>query len=409
MKIYVTTDNKQTYRWSETVYFEISASLVLGTTNGTAYDGASGQTNSNNIALKQDQLTFASLSGLALTTVGSTKTNGIDMQKTTAETWSDENEFMLIEKTTGTNRLCRITKQQLQSSINTNTEYNTGIHITIDGNKDINLDSELTDMTKISSSAGSFTIGSEYEIVYIDDENGNNAGADFNYQTNKGSGLLELMGLDGPTGHLGIGVAPNSNHRLHANGDCNLSSGSVYRINGTAITDTTYNNGTNITIDGTNALNLDTDLTSVNSISSVNNTDLKLKSTGTGNILLTANKDYQSIGKIHLSRADSDAIRFNTIEYGNDSNISYIKFLVRHTGGNITLTREVLKLNSDLSSTFTGTVDINNTATTGYGSLEIGGNTGSLIDLKSPFSDDLTYEWYTKMVLVKMLARQIKN
>ena len=55
------------------------------------------------------------------------------------------------------------------------------------------------------------------------------------------------------------------------------------------ITDTAYTNGTNITIDGNNAINLDTDLTSVNSISSVNNTDLKLKATGTGDILLKAN------------------------------------------------------------------------------------------------------------------------
>ena len=94
--------------------------MDLGTTSGTASDGGSGQANTNNIALKQDQLAFASLSGLTLATVGTTKSLKIDMQKTTAETSFDDNEFMLIEKTTGINRLRRITKQQLKTYINTN-------------------------------------------------------------------------------------------------------------------------------------------------------------------------------------------------------------------------------------------------------------------------------------------------
>ena len=143
-KIYVTLDNHKAYRWSGTAYVEISSSLVIGTTAGTTYDGASGQTNSNNITLKQDQLTFGNLSGLNLTTVGTTKSLNIDMQKTTAESSFDDDEFMLIEKTTGTNRLCRITNQQLQSSINTNTEYNNGNNITIDTNNDINLNNDIT-------------------------------------------------------------------------------------------------------------------------------------------------------------------------------------------------------------------------------------------------------------------------
>jgi hypothetical protein len=139
LKRYVTTDNNKLYRWSGSAYFEISASLVLGTTAGTAFDGASGQTNTNNIALKQDQLTFANLSGLTLTTVGTTKSLAIDLLKTMVETSFDDNEIMLIQKTNGD--LCRMTKQQLQSSINTNTEYNNGDNITIDSNNDINLDS----------------------------------------------------------------------------------------------------------------------------------------------------------------------------------------------------------------------------------------------------------------------------
>ena len=41
-KIYVTLDNNKTYRWSGSAYVEISASLALGTTAGTAYEGSAG-------------------------------------------------------------------------------------------------------------------------------------------------------------------------------------------------------------------------------------------------------------------------------------------------------------------------------------------------------------------------------
>ena len=43
-KIYVSKDNNLTYRWSGTAYVEISASLALGETSGTAYRGDRGKT-----------------------------------------------------------------------------------------------------------------------------------------------------------------------------------------------------------------------------------------------------------------------------------------------------------------------------------------------------------------------------
>lgn len=42
-KIYVTVDDNKTYRWSGTIYVEISASLVLGETSATAYRGDRGK------------------------------------------------------------------------------------------------------------------------------------------------------------------------------------------------------------------------------------------------------------------------------------------------------------------------------------------------------------------------------
>ena len=79
------------------------------------------------------------------------------------------------------------------------------------------------------------------------------------------------------------------------------------------ITVTTHTNGRNIAIDGNNALNLDTDLTSVNPTTSVANTDLKLASTGAGDVLLKANPNLSGTGKIKLGRIESDSVRFNTI------------------------------------------------------------------------------------------------
>lgn len=41
-KIYVTLDDNKTYRWGGSAYVEISASVALGETNGTAYEGSKG-------------------------------------------------------------------------------------------------------------------------------------------------------------------------------------------------------------------------------------------------------------------------------------------------------------------------------------------------------------------------------
>ena len=42
-KIYVTLDDNKTYRWGGTAYAEVSASIALGETQGTAYEGSKGK------------------------------------------------------------------------------------------------------------------------------------------------------------------------------------------------------------------------------------------------------------------------------------------------------------------------------------------------------------------------------
>lgn len=49
-KIYVTLDDNKTYRWGGTAYVEISASIALGETQGTAYEGSKGKANADAIA-----------------------------------------------------------------------------------------------------------------------------------------------------------------------------------------------------------------------------------------------------------------------------------------------------------------------------------------------------------------------
>ena len=55
-KIYVAKDTGVTYRWGGTTYAEISASLALGETAGTAYYGEKGKLNAENIEIIKGQI-----------------------------------------------------------------------------------------------------------------------------------------------------------------------------------------------------------------------------------------------------------------------------------------------------------------------------------------------------------------
>ena len=55
-KIYVDLETNKTYRWGGTTYVEISASLALGETAGTAYEGNKGKANADAIAALQEDM-----------------------------------------------------------------------------------------------------------------------------------------------------------------------------------------------------------------------------------------------------------------------------------------------------------------------------------------------------------------
>ena len=148
-----------------------------------------------------------------------------------------------------------------------------------------------------------------------------------------------------------------------------------------------------------------------NAIKSSTNTDLKIESNGSGDIRLIATPNDSTTGYIHLCRANAPTERFNTIAYSVNGNSSYISMNVHYTAGNNTLTREVLKLNSNLSSEFWGSVSMKQScsiqADSGYGNIEIGGPSGGYIDLKSPFSDDYDFRIITTQASTGLLSKSI--
>jgi hypothetical protein len=72
-KIYIALDTNKTYRWGGTTYVEISAGVVLGETESTAYRGDRGK-----IAYDYSQIGHLPLTGGTLASSGSTNTLNID-------------------------------------------------------------------------------------------------------------------------------------------------------------------------------------------------------------------------------------------------------------------------------------------------------------------------------------------
>ena len=76
-KIYTDLNSNKTYRWGGSAYVEISASLAIGTTAGTAYDGASGAKNASDISSLQNSVSAntADIESLKINTAAKTHTH----------------------------------------------------------------------------------------------------------------------------------------------------------------------------------------------------------------------------------------------------------------------------------------------------------------------------------------------
>lgn len=76
-KIYTDLISNKTYRWGGSAYVEISTSLAIGTTAGTAYDGASGAKNASDISSLQNRVSTntADIEALRINTAAKTHTH----------------------------------------------------------------------------------------------------------------------------------------------------------------------------------------------------------------------------------------------------------------------------------------------------------------------------------------------
>ena len=103
-KIYVALDTNKIYRWSGSVYVEISESLALGETQGTAYEGNKGKANADAIAAIQE--TIGGLGTASTKNSTSVVTESSDLVESGAVFdalgWGNKNLANLPDKTVGT-------------------------------------------------------------------------------------------------------------------------------------------------------------------------------------------------------------------------------------------------------------------------------------------------------------------
>lgn len=140
-KIYVTLDDNKTYRWGGTAYAEISASIALGETAGTAYEGSKGKKNADDIAglqtAKADKVTGATNGNFAgLDTNG----NLTDSGKKASDFVAAETGKRLMTDEEGT-KLAGIEDGAQVNAIET-VKVN-GVALTPDANKSVNVEFEI--------------------------------------------------------------------------------------------------------------------------------------------------------------------------------------------------------------------------------------------------------------------------
>ena len=244
-KIYVTIDDHKAFRWSGTSYVEISASLVIGTTTGTCFDGGSGSALQTTVAGKQDTLTF-----------GKTNGNALKLQETVIQ-----DDFLLM----GANNVIGKTKSETKSLLDIDNVDNIAVTSLAGTNMDYNsstnkldLKSTVSGLTKVavgSTSANDATVGLETfgkriasridgssakDVLYLNNAGGSNAETGIIFRVNAGTDANFVTRYDGTSYKIGKSSSIfdgglTEYMRVNAtemkiSGDCNLTSGNIYKI-----------------------------------------------------------------------------------------------------------------------------------------------------------------------------------
>lgn len=133
-KIYVTLDDNKTFRWGGSAYAEISASIALGETAGTAYEGSKGAKNAADIAdLQADK---------ANKVTGATNGNfaGLDTNGNLTDSGSKASDFATAAQ--GAKADTAIQEVQVN-----------GVALTPDANKSVNVEFEIPERVTASELA----------------------------------------------------------------------------------------------------------------------------------------------------------------------------------------------------------------------------------------------------------------
>jgi len=118
-KIYVILDNNKTYRWGGSAYVEISASIALGETEGTAYEGSKGK------ALKDDFDGHEADTDIHVTTSEKTTWNGKQAKITASGILKGDGNGGVTAAVAGTDYQAPLTAgTDYQTPITFNTAYN---------------------------------------------------------------------------------------------------------------------------------------------------------------------------------------------------------------------------------------------------------------------------------------------
>lgn len=218
---------------------------------------------------------------------------------------------MLFQKTNGD--LCNITKQQLKSSINTNTEYNNGNNITIANNNNINLNNDISTNSVETKTNNTLRTISTNDADYLNSIVFQNTGtfktitltrrydnsmttntANFCIKTGTGGTLddtnFPIRLCVRSTGQVNIGSSQTTTHGFNVEGTSNfedLVTGTNinitrnYQVNGVHLptTNTQYLLGNNLSFDTSTSpdtINMNNDLTNINIITSQATSDLTL-------------------------------------------------------------------------------------------------------------------------------------
>jgi len=141
--------------------------------------------------------------GLDLSSVGVLK---IDIADCASQSTLGANDIFIFQLNIGgTSKKIKVS--ELITAINSDTTYSLGTNLSFNAATTphtIILATSLTSMSKISSSSGNFEIGSENQMKFYSDENGDNGGGDFVWLTTRTNGGMsqQLMKITGSTGNV---------------------------------------------------------------------------------------------------------------------------------------------------------------------------------------------------------------